>query len=104
MSTFDWVMQVGTLLGALSGVVWVYVAMITYKGQMNAEVFLQCNERYEQIMQSFPSEAWAVRLHIDTALPEPSIQLTLCALRYLNLSAEEFYLHRRGYINKEVWQ
>jgi hypothetical protein len=31
------------------------------------------------------------------------MELTLCVLRYLNLSSEEFYLYRRGYLRREVW-
>src|SRR4051812_26899107 len=88
------VMLVGSMLSALGAVLWLYVAVVTYRGQVNAQIFLDCNERYESILSSFPKEAWQARLNIKNALPDPSIELTLCALRFLNLSSEEYYLYK----------
>jgi hypothetical protein len=104
MGTSDLMLVVGTLVSAAAGVLWVYVAVVTYRGQVNAQIFLDCNERYERIMESFPREAWEARLHMSTVLPEPSLELTLCVLKYLNLSSEEFQLYRRGYVHRDVWE
>src|SRR5205085_11922367 len=54
-------------------------------------------------ISSLPVDAWAARFELDTALPAPSKELTLCVLRYLNLSSEEFYLYRGGYLRRDVW-
>src|SRR5215210_5658968 len=75
----------------------------TYKGQMNAQVFTDYNNRYDEILTSFPASAWEARFNLDTNLPEESMELTLCVLRYLNLSSEEFYLYKRGYLRRDVW-
>jgi hypothetical protein len=70
---------------------------------MNAQVFLQYTQRYEEIMKSFPKNGWAARINSDEALPELSDEITICALRYLNLCSEEYYLRQDRYLSKKVW-
>ena len=36
-------------------------------------------------------------------LPPENPELSLCVLRYLNLSSEEFYLRKSGYLDKQLW-
>jgi hypothetical protein len=103
MTTYELLILLTAVVSAVGGVGFVVVMVQTYKGQMNAQVFTDCNDRYDQILASFPRSAWESRLNLEAALPEESIELTLCVLRYLNLSSEEFYLYRRGYLRREVW-
>jgi hypothetical protein len=103
MTTYEFLMLIAAVVTAVGGVGFVVVLVQTYKGQMNAQVFIDCNNRYDQILAAFPRSAWEARLNLDASLPEESIELTLCVLRYLNLSSEEFYLYRRGYLRREVW-
>jgi hypothetical protein len=80
------------------------VAMLkTYKGQMNAQVFVDLNARYDEVLQSFPQSAWDARFNLDGVLPDASPELTIAVLRYLNLSSEEFYLYKRGILRRDVW-
>jgi hypothetical protein len=103
LSSYDLAIVFSSVITALGGVAWVYIAMMSYRGQMNAEVFLRCNERYDEIMWKFPEDAWQARFKMSTELPPQSIKLTLCALSYLNLSSEEYYLYRSKYIHKKIW-
>jgi hypothetical protein len=103
MTTYELLMLIAAVVTAAGGVGFVVVMVQTYKGQMNAQVFTECNNRYDQILASFPENAWEARFRLDAALPDESMELTLCVLRYLNLSSEEFYLYRRGYLRREVW-
>jgi hypothetical protein len=103
MTTYELLMLVAAVVTAVGGVGFVVVMMQTYKGQMNAQVFNECNDRYDRILDSFPPSAWESRFNLDGSLPDESTELTLCVLRYLNLSSEEFYLYRRGYLRREVW-
>jgi hypothetical protein len=103
MTTYELLILLTAVVSAVGGVGFVVVMVQTYKGQMNAQVFTDCNDRYDQILASFPRSAWESRLNLEAGLPEESIELTLCVLRYLNLSSEEFYLYRRGYLRREVW-
>jgi hypothetical protein len=104
MKAYELLMLIATIVTAVGGVGFVVVMVQTYKGQMNAQVFTELNQRYDEILQAFPENAWDARFHLDTGMPPPSLQLTLCALRYLNLSSEEFYLYRSKYIRKKVWK
>jgi hypothetical protein len=103
MTTYEFLMLIAAVVTAVGGVGFVVVMLQTYKGQMNAQVFIDCNDRYDQILAAFPRSAWEARFNLGAGLPEESIELTLCVLRYLNLSSEEFYLYRRGYLRREVW-
>jgi hypothetical protein len=104
MQTYEFLMLLATIVTALGGVGFVVVMIQTYKGQMNAQIFSDMNQRYDEISKDFPKAAWESRFHLDTALPAEGDELTLCALRYLNLSSEEFYLYKRKYIRREVWK
>jgi hypothetical protein len=101
---YEFLMLLATIITALDGVGFVVVMVQTYKGQMNAQIFNDLNQRYDDIIISFPKEAWDVRFNLDTAIPPVSQELTLCVLRYLNLSSEEFYLYKRKYIRRDEWK
>jgi hypothetical protein len=103
MTTYELLILIATVVSAVGGVAFVWVVLQTYKGQMNAQMFVECNNRYDEIIASLPADALGARFRLDTALPAPSTELTLCILRYLNLSSEEFYLYRRGYLRRDVW-
>ena len=106
--TFIWEQIILAFLPVLIGVVafiWGIVwGIIQYKNQMNAQLFLEFTKRFEEIMQSFPENAWSVRTDLDDTLPEPSSELSLAALRYLNLCGEEYYLYTKKMLSKEVWE
>ena len=95
---------------ALSTFLLVFVTFIglligirTYRRQTNAQVFLEYTKRYENIMESFPTNALPARLALEGTPPPQSTELSLALLRYLNLSSEEFYLQSKGYLAKEIW-
>jgi hypothetical protein len=71
---------------------------------MNSQVFIDYTGRFEQIMQSFPRGSWKSRLDLNSEPAESSDELSLSALKYLNLCAEEYYLYRKGYLDKNVWK
>src|SRR5215203_3431033 len=104
MQLYEFIMVLATIITAVGSVAFVVVAIQTYKGQMNAQIFSDINKRYDDISKDFPKQAWKFRFNMATALPPPSEELTLSALRYLNLSSEEFYLYKRKHIRKEVWE
>jgi hypothetical protein len=104
MNMYELLMLLATIVTALGGVGFVVVMVQTYKGQMNAQVFSDLNQRYDEIAKDFPKEAWQARFNLDTVMPPASPELTLCALRYLNLTSEEFYLYKKKYVRREVWQ
>lgn len=95
--------QIATVVSIAVGITAFIHGLRVYTRQMNAQVFLQYTERYEEIMKSFPKKAWSARFNSNEALPEPSEELTITVLRYLNLCSEEFYLYRAKYLSGDVW-
>ena len=43
-------------------------------------------------------------MNIEDTLLDPSEELTLCVLKYLNLCSEEFYLDKSKYLADQVWK
>ena len=102
--TFELAVQVGILVSVLVAIVEVVRGIRMYKRQTNVQIFLEYTRRYEQVMQSFPPSSRVARLDLEGSPPEPSAELSLAVLRYLNLCGEEFYLRDRGYLAEDVWQ
>jgi hypothetical protein len=97
------IVTLGSVIVGLIALVWgITWGVNSYNRQMNTQVFLTYTQRFEQVMESFPENAWVVRLDIDK-LPEPSPELSRSVLKYLNLCAEEFYLLQKKLLAKEVW-
>lgn|SRR5215204_7571329 len=104
MTTYEILILSATIISAIAAVAFVWAMMSTYKGQMNAQVFSDYNKRYDEILLSMPKDAWEARFNMNAVLPAPSKELSLSILRYLNLSSEEFYLYKRGYLRVDVWR
>ena len=75
-----------------------------HQDQRNAQLFLEFTKRFEEVMQSFPQNAWSARLDIEKAPPPRSKALSLGVLRYLNLCSEEFYLCEKGWLHMDIWK
>lgn len=97
------IVEIATLLSIVIAALGLFVGIHIYNRQMTTQVFLQYTKRYEDIMESFPKEARKARLDLTGDPPPASEKLTISILRYLNLCSEEYYLYKRGYLNKEIW-
>ena len=95
--------KIFTFVGGIIGVVTFVWGVTSYKNQMNAQLFLEFTRRFEEVMQSFPQNAWAARVNSEETLPEESQELTLSVLRYLNLCGEEYYLYKKGWLDRRLW-
>jgi hypothetical protein len=104
VSAYEFWLLVASIVTAIASVGFVVAMLQTYKGQMNAQVSNDLNARYDEVLQSFPQSAWEARFNLETVLPAETPELTLSVLRYLNLSSEEYYLFKRGYLRADVWR
>ncbi len=98
------IITVITILSVLIALATLISGVSAYKNQMNAQLFLEFTKRFEEVMQSFPKNAWSARLDIDGVIPPKSKGLSLSALRYLNLCSEEYYLYKKHWLNKDIWK
>ena len=87
--------EFATLLVALLAVM---SALWVYYRQANAQIYIEYNKRYEQIMHDFPQK---VRLNFAQAKPGDVCPRRV--LLYLNLCSEEFYMWQEMYISHKVW-
>jgi len=95
------IFTVASILIAIVTFIW---GVRSYQNQMNAQLFLEFTKRFEEVMQSFPKNAWPNRLDIKGTPPPKSKALSLSVLRYLNLCSEEFYLCKKGWLRQDIWQ
>ena len=95
--------DIGTLVSLVVAAGGLFFGIRVYRRQMNAQLFLEYTSRYELIMSSFPAEARSARLDLSGHPPEQSEDLTTAVLRYLNLCSEEFYLWKRKYLARDIW-
>ncbi|NOG66455.1 MAG: hypothetical protein HND46_23845 [Chloroflexi bacterium] len=102
MMDLDTTVQVGTLLSIIVGIIAFFWGVKSYNQQMNTQVFLTYTQRIEQIMDSFPKDAWDFRLDLEQ-LPKPSLELSTSVLKYLNLCSEEYYLWQKKLLASDLW-
>lgn len=95
--------QIATVISLLLAAVALGFGVWSFAKQMNCQVFLAYNERYEKVIRAFPPGALESRLRLGEKLPERTEELSVCILRYLNLCSEEFFLYRKGFLSKQIW-
>jgi len=97
--------QIFTIISVLVATLAILLSTQASRRQMNVQVFTTYCDRYEKIMSEFPENAFHSRFDLTSVeLPERSTTLTLCILKYLNLSSEEFYLWKSKYVDDKVWK
>jgi len=96
--------QIGTIAAAVFAGWALWQNSRNNRKQTNIQAFLAYTERFERVMEAFPAEACQARFDLEQTLPLESEDLTGAVLRYLNLTSEEFYLWKRGYLDTQVWQ
>jgi hypothetical protein len=97
-------MLASVIIGVVTFVITFRWGVISYKNQMNAQLFLEFTKRYDEILQSFPRTARSARFNLEGPPPGESEELTLSILQYLNLCSEEFYLYKKGWLDEKVWK
>jgi len=102
--TLSEVVDFATLASLIITAFGVWWGIKTYRGQMNAQLFLAFTERYENLMCNAPAEFRAWRLNSDATLSEVTQDVRRSMLGYLNLCSEEYYLWRSGYLNHAIWR
>jgi len=71
--------------------------------QWNFNAFTHYTKRYDDIMSSFPDGAYMLRFDLDQPV-KSNEDVRLAVLKYLNMTSEEYYLWRDGYLDDQVWK
>jgi hypothetical protein len=97
---------------AATGLGAVFVAavsiLVTLKGirdQLWLHMFSEYTKRYSEIVKSLPSESRrpGSDFRFEELSHEAQGEMLNVVRAYLNLCSEEYYLHRRGRIDRETW-
>lgn len=103
--TLQWLEIVQLIISLLMILIFLYGALrgiVVYRRQMNAQLFLAFTKRFDEVMTGFV-EGTGGTLDVVSSPPPPTDHLRASVVRYLNLCSEEFYLHRRGYLDHDIW-
>ena len=100
---FELAVQIATIATLLLTAGALLFGLWSFWKQMNCQVFLAYNQRYEKIIGAFPPGALESRLKLGETLPPQSEELRICVLKYLNLCSEELFLHRHRYLAGDIW-
>lgn len=92
--------QTGTLLVGSLGI---FVALRNQHRQLNAQMFIEFSGRFQELLRLFPTEAWLANRNPSQPLPPSSQELTDCTLYTIQFIADVYYLHKGGYISKNLW-
>ena len=93
--------QIGTLLIGSLGI---FVALRNQRRQLNAQMFIEFSNRFQQLLRTFPKEAWLANHAASLPLPPSSSELTECTLYCIHFVADVYYLHRGGYVSAKLWR
>ena len=101
---FDNILQLAALSTLIIGVAGILVKITGYRRQINASLFIEYASRYDDIMMSFPREAWAKRFADGDQIPEEDEEITVCVYRFLHFLSGAHYFHKKGYLEHDAWQ
>lgn len=93
--------QIGTLLVGSLGI---FVALRNQRRQLNAQMFIEFSNRFQQLLRMFPKEAWLANHNASLPLPPASHELTECVIYCIHFIADVYYLHRGGYVTAKLWR
>src|SRR5262249_6005931 len=69
-----------------------------------AQMFIEFSGRFQNLLRLFPTEAWLANRIASQPLPRPSQEITDCTLYAIQFIADVYYLHKGGYIAKNLWK
>jgi hypothetical protein len=92
--------QIGTLV---IGSIGICVALVNQRRQLNAQMFIEFSGRFQDLLRLFPTEAWLANRNPSQPLPPSSQEVTDCTLYCIQFISDVYYLHKGGYISKNLW-
>lgn len=93
--------QIATVISVMIAIWAILSSARASHRQSQLDTFITYAQRYEQIMSEFPEYKSRFDLHV---LPPETEKVRLAALKYFNLTSEEYYLWQKKYIDDAVWK
>jgi hypothetical protein len=95
--------QIATLVTTLIGFGGMIFAVWSFRKTLHANVMMTYAERFAKLMDNLPREIFLPSVSNQPLSPLTPEQKLTC-LKYFNLTLEEFYLWKKGYFPKDLWQ
>ena len=86
------------------GTIGILVALRNQRRQMNAQMYIELSKGFQEMLRSFPTEAWLANTDPSRPMPAPSREVTDCTLYAIQFVADVYYLHKVGYISANLWE
>ena len=93
--------SVGTVVVGTMGLL---VALRNQRRQLNAQMYIEVSRRFQELLRSFPTEAWLANTNPSRPMPPPSREVTDCTLYAIQFVADVYYLHKGGYVSANLWR
>jgi len=91
----------GTAVVAIAGLI---IQSRSTRKQLKLQNFIEYTKRYQEIVLNFPENINRKDFHLDTIDSEEAKNKTMRYMRaYLDLCFEEYTLHKKGFIDKDLW-
>ena len=86
------------------GAVGIFVALRNQHRQLNAQMYIEFSGRFQELLRSFPTEAWLANADPSQPMPAPTKEVTECTLYALQFLADIYHLHKGGYLSANLWK
>ena len=99
----DLLAQFGSAGTLAVGSLGLYVALRNQHRQLNAQMLIEFSKRFQEMLRTFPKEAWLANRDPSMAMPPSSQELADCTRYAMQLIADVYHLRNIGYISKKIW-
>ena len=86
------------------GAIGIFVALRNQRRQLHAQMYIEFSARFQELLRSFPTDAWLANADSSQPLPSPTKEVTECTLYVIQFLADIYYLHKGGYLSANLWR
>ena len=86
------------------GTIGILVALRNQRRQMNAQMYIELSKGFQELLRSFPTEAWLANTNPSRPMPASSREVSDCTLYAIQFVADVYYLHKVGYVSSNLWR
>ena len=100
----DLLAHLGSAAPISVGAIGIFVALRNQRRQLNAQMYIEFSGRFQELLRSFPTDAWLANANPSQPMPAPSRDITDCTLYAIQFIADVYYLHNGGYLPANLWK
>lgn len=86
------------------GAIGIFVDLRNQHRQLNAQMYIEFSARFQELLRSFPTDAWLANADPSQPMPAPTKEVTECRLYAIQFLADIYYLHKGGYLSANLWK